>query len=262
MLDVTERRVAIVAGASVALLAAAIVSDFAARSFWDKHAMLTSLAANLLTVVISVAVINELIERRERRRWSLLAQSVIFALVQSARLTWTSLVELLGLTEVHSGAIASLVEGAQIALDRQRVSEATSKLLADPERRPLLQRVTVRLSTHASEVIANWATVLVGAAPYAKLLDRHVELQSRLEWLSSVLAHNEPAPDQDGRRRRMTLASIATEHADELGDDWIHDMVVSITILATRLDYDSRNLAFSLASEDWWRERTQVLLET
>ena len=39
---------------------------------------------------------------------------------------------------------------------------------------------------------------MVGAAPYAELLDRHVELQGMLEWLSSVLAHNEPAPDRGG----------------------------------------------------------------
>jgi hypothetical protein len=39
-------------------------------------------------------------------------------------------------------------------------------------------------------------------------------------------------------------------------------MVVSITTLATRLDYDSRELAFSLVSVDWWSERTHALAET
>jgi hypothetical protein len=257
-----DRRAVVVAGAGVALIAAAIVSDFEVGSFWDKHAMLTSLVSSLLIVVISVVVINEAIERRDRRRWSLLAQSVLFALVQSARLTWTSLVEVLRLTEVHSGNVESLLDAAQVALDTQRVSEATRKLLADGERRRLLQRMVERLGGHASEVIANWATVLVGAAPYAKLLDRHVELQGRLEWLSSVLAHHEPAPDQAPRSRRMTLASVATEQADRFDDQWIHDMVVSITALAARLDYDSREMAFSLVSADWWVERTRALAET
>jgi hypothetical protein len=255
-----ERRAAAVGAASVALLAAAVVSDFVVGSFWAKHAMLTSLLASLVVVVISVAVINEVIERRERRRWSLLAQGVLFALVQSARLTWTGMVEVLRLSEVHTGSLESLLESARIALDRRRVSEATRTLLADPERRQQLQRALEGLSDHTGEVIANWATVMVGAAPYAKVLERHVELQGRLEWLASVLEHREPVPD-GGRSHRMTRASIATEHADEFDDDWVHDMVVTITVLATQLDYDSRELAFSIVSADWWNERMQTLLQ-
>ena len=250
-----------IGGAGLALLGAAIASDFTIGSFWARHAMVTSLAASLFVVVLSVAVINELLERRERRRWRLLAQGVLFVLVQSARLTWTTMLDVLRLTEVHSGALESLLEGARVALDQQRVSEATFELLADAESRQRLQRALERLSDHASEVIAKWATVLVGAAPYADVLERHVELSGRLEWLTSVLAHREPAPE-GGRSRRLTLSSIATERADEFGDGWIHDMVVAITTLATRLDYDSRELAFSLVSDAWWYERTQALLES
>ena len=245
--------------AGVALLGAAIASDFVIGSFWAKHEMLTSVLASLVVVVISVAVVNELLERRERQRWSLLAQSVLFALTQSARLTWTAMVEVLRLTEVHTGSLDSLLEGARVALDRGRVSGATRELLADAERREVLQRVLERLRDHYGEVIAKWATVLVGAAPYAELLERHVELLGRLEWLTSVLMHREPAAEGD-RRRRLTRASIATEHADEFGDDWIHDMLVSITLLAARVDYDSRELAFSLVSADWWIDRTQAIM--
>jgi hypothetical protein len=254
-----ERRAWLIGALSIALLAAAIASDFVIGSFWVRHAMLTSLLASLLIVVISVAVVNELIERRERRRWSLLAQGVLFALVQSARLTWTTLLETLRLSEVHTGTVASLLESARIALDTERVSAATRELLADAERRPRLQRTVESLRDHASEVIANWASVLVGADPYADVLERHVELLGRLEWVTSVLDHRDPAPE-GARRTQLTRASIATEHADEFDDDWIHDMVVSITALATRLDYDSRELALSLVSADWWNERTQALL--
>lgn len=257
-----ERRAVIAAVAGVALMGAAIASDFVVGSFWAKHTMLTSLLASLLVVVISVVVVNELIERRDRRRWRLLAQSVLFALLQSARLTWTALVEVLRLTEVRTGALDSLLEGARIALDTQLVSNATRELLADAERRQVLQRMVERISDHSSEVIANWATVMVGSAPYAELLNRHVELQGRLEWLSAVLAHKEPRPDRDIRSRRLNLASVATEHAEQLDDDWVHDMVVSITALATRLDYDSRELAFSLAPADWWSERIHAQAAT
>jgi hypothetical protein len=168
----------------------------------------------------------------------------------------------LRLTEVHSGSVEPLLEAARIANDRQRVSEAAQTLLADPERRQRLQGTIARVGTHTSGAIATWATVLVGAAPYARLLDHHVELDSRLHWLSSVLDHKDPPPDHDRARRRMTLASVATEHADEFDEDWLRDMVVSLTVLATQLDRESRDLAFSLLSEDWWLQRTKALAQT
>jgi hypothetical protein len=115
-----ERRAAAIGVASVALLAAAIASDFVIGSFWTQHAMLTSVLASLIVVVISVAVINEVLERRERRRWSLLAQAVLFALVQNARLTWTTMVEALGLTEVHTGSVESLLGSRSIATGSRR----------------------------------------------------------------------------------------------------------------------------------------------
>lgn len=257
-----ERRAAVVAAVSLALLAAAVVSDFLIGSFWVKHALTTSLVADLVTVVISVAVINEILDRRERKRWTLLAQSALFALVQSARATWTTLLDVVRLTEVHSGSTEPLLAAARIALDRKQVADATLALLADPERRSRLQGVIERLATHTSGAIATWATVLVGAAPYARVLDRHAELDGRLQWLSAVLAHQEPAPDQDRAQKRLLIASVATEHADAFDDEWIRDMVVSITVLATQLDAASRDVAFSLASEDWWVERTRALVET
>jgi hypothetical protein len=163
---------------------------------------------------------------------------------------------------VQSGALESLLEGARIALDYGRVSAAATELLADGERRQRLQRTMERLSRHATEVIAARAGVMVGAAPYASLLDRHVELQARLEWVSSVLAHREPSPDRSWSSQALTLSSVATEAADSVDENWLHDMIVAITVLATRLDYESRDLALSLAPNDWWNQRTREIMET
>jgi hypothetical protein len=256
----SERHIAAIALFGTVLTGLAVGSDFVIGSFWSKHAMVTSLLASLLVVVISVAVINELLEARNRRRWNLLAQSVLFALVQSARWTWTTMLMVLRLTEVQSGAMESILEGARMALDAQRVSAATTELLADAERRQHLQRAMERLSQHASEVIAARAGVMVGAAPYASLLDRHVELQARLEWVSSVLAHRDPVPDRSWSRQQLTLSSVATEEADSVDEAWLQDMIVAITVLAARLDYESRELALSLASSDWWNERTREIM--
>lgn len=90
-----ERRFAFTAGLGAALLAAAVVADFVFRAFWNKHGLLTSLLASLLVVAVTVAALNELLKRRDRKRRSIVAQSALFALIESASLTWTVMVEVL-----------------------------------------------------------------------------------------------------------------------------------------------------------------------
>jgi hypothetical protein len=260
MIEERERRLVLAACVGLGLIVAAGVSDFVIGSFWSGHALLTSLVANVLVVAITLAVINEFVERRDRRRWNLLAQSVLLALTQSARATWSGLVEVLRLGEVHSGAVQPLLEGASVARDSERVSQAIRELLADEERRGVLQRVTVTLADHTSQVIARWAPVMVHASPYAAVLDRHVELSARLEWLSSVLTHNEPPEGQSRSERVLLRSSVATEHAEEWGgDEWLHDQLLAVINLATELDYRSRELAYEIVPLSWWTERTAGL---
>jgi len=257
-----ERRVIVLGCAGVALIGAAAASDFVTGSFWERHAMLTSLLAGLVVVAVTVAVVNELLERRDRRRWSLLAQSVLFALMQSARATWTALMEVLRLGEVRSGSLEPLLSAAQTARDRERVSRAVRELLGDGERRAQLQRVAGELSAHACDVIAKWAPVMVRAGPYAAVFDRHVELSGRLQWLSDVLAHREPLEGQSAREHALARASVAAERADELGGDrWLEAQVLAVIALATELDYQSREHAYELVPISWWAQRTTGLAE-
>jgi hypothetical protein len=256
-----ERRLIILGAVGVALTFAAGISDFLTGGFWERHALLASLVANLLVVAVTVVVVNELLERRDRRRWNLLAQSVLFALVQSARATWTGLVEVLELGEIHSGAIELLLDSARLARDLPRVSDAVRELLAVPERRGRLMRLCFGLSEHASEVIAKWAPVMVSSGPYAEVLDRHVELAERLGWLSNVLAHVEDEPPaRSPRERRLVQSSVAAERANELGnDEWLHDQILTVITLATALDYEAREQALALVPLSWWAERTTGL---
>lgn len=257
---IQQRRLVLAATIGVALLVAAAASDFVVGSFWAHHALLTSMLANVLVVAITLAVVNEFVERRDRRRWNLLAQAVLFALTQSARATWTGLVEVLRLGEVRSGAVQPMLEGAAVARDTERVSEAIGELLADDERRAVLQRVTVAQAEYASEVIAKWAPVMVNSGPYAEVLNRHVELAGRLEWLSSVLTHNEPPEGQSGRERVLVRSNVASEHAEEFGnDEWLEDQLLAVINLATELDYRSRELAYSIVPLSWWTTRTAGL---
>lgn len=254
---IRDRRLQLAAAAGLGLILLASASDFVWGSFWAHHDLLTSLLSNVLVVAVTVAVVNEAIERRDQRRWSLLAQSVLFALIQTARATWTGMVEVLELAEVHSGAVESLRAAADVARDSARVSRATHELLADEQRRARLQRMSVALSDHAAEVIAKWAPVMVSARSYAAVLDRHVELAERLGWLSGVLAHNEPPDDQSRRQRTLNRSAVAAEHADRLGsDESLHDQVLAVIALATELDGEAREHAYSIAPLSWWLERT------
>jgi hypothetical protein len=255
-----ERRLVLAAAAGLALIVAAAVSDLLGGSFWERHGMIAALVANVLVVAVTVVVVNEVIDRRNQRRWNLLAQNVLFALLQSARATWTGLLEVLQFSDVESGDPESLQAVADVARDNRRVSQAISLLLGDEQRRERLQRVCVGLGEHASDVIAKWASVMVGARPYAEVLDRHVELAGRLEWLGSVLAHNEPPEGQSVRERNLARSSVATEHAEELGNDqWLHDQILAVITLAVELDDESRELAYSIVPLSWWAERTAGL---
>jgi hypothetical protein len=255
-----DRRLQLAAAIGLALILAAGASDFLLGTFWERHALLTSLVANLLIVGVTVVVVNQVVEGRDRRRWNLLAQNVLFALIQSARATWTGMLEVLELVNVESGSVESLVEAKDIALDGNRVSQAADELLSDDERRARLQRMSVGLAAHASEVIAKWAPVMVGAKPYAEVLDRHVELAARLEWLSNVLTYNEPPEGQSVRERTLTRSSVASEYADQLGtDEWLHDQILAVIALATELDYEAREHAHSIVPLSWWAERTASL---
>jgi hypothetical protein len=166
----------------------------------------------------------------------------------------------LRLGEVHSGTVQPLLEGAAVARDTERVSQAIRELLADEQRRAVLQRVTVTQADYVSQVIARWASVMVNASPYATVLNRHVELAARLEWLSSVLTHNEPPEGQSARDRVLVRSNVASEHAEEFGgDEWLHDQILAVINLATELDYRSRELAYSIVPLSWWAERTAGL---
>ena len=97
------------AGAALALLAlaGAIASEQFAEHLWVRHPLLAGLASSAIVVMLSVAVLNEALEIRSRRRWSVLAQYVMLELVRDARMVWTAVVELADLMAADARAPAS-----------------------------------------------------------------------------------------------------------------------------------------------------------
>jgi len=104
------RTTRIIGGLSVLVLAAAVVWDIVSDEFWVRHTLFTGLVASLIVVAVTAAVLNEVLERRQRQRWSVLAQYALFELVSTARLVWAGLLEVAGLApdgEVEDGGLVA-----------------------------------------------------------------------------------------------------------------------------------------------------------
>jgi hypothetical protein len=213
------RQTRIIAAVAVLVLAGAIVSDQLAARFWGRHALLASPVSSLLVVVPSVAVVNEMLERRQRRRWSVLAQYVLIELVRTARFTWTELMERMGLMPSGSQTeVPSLDPGAQTVGDTTRLVDAMRELLADPERREQLHELIERLIGRSDAAFGRWAGVMLNSSAYAEIIDRHVELYSRLAWVGRLLEYVGSTAD-DPRRRSLIRSSLAVQLLPDVDDD-------------------------------------------
>jgi hypothetical protein len=242
----------IVGGISVLVLVGAIAWDLADDGFWARHALFTGLIASLIVVGVTVAVLNELIERRQRERWSVLAQYALFDLVRAARLVWTGLLELAGIApdvEVGDGALDA---GSDAVGDTPRVTAAMDDLLADADRRVQLHHLIEERLADGQQVLGRWAGVMVGSGIYAEIVDRHVELYSRLYWWGSVLDESDPL-EEHLRRPALSRVSPATQAAvGPVEDEWLRDNLVAIAQLAESLDRGSFELAMRIVPLDWW----------
>jgi hypothetical protein len=247
------RSTRIVGGVSLLVLAGAVAWDLADDGFWSRHALFSGLVASLIVVAVTVAVLNEVIERRQRERWAVLAQYALFDLVQTARLVWTSLLELAGVApaeeELSDGALAAAREAV---LDTPRLTAAFDELLARPDRRERLHRLISELHLRGREVLARWADVMVSSGTYAEVVDRHVELYSRLYWWGSVLDESQPLEEHAGRPRLSRVSPATQASIGPVEDEWLRDNLVAIAQLAESLDRDSFELALRIVPLDWW----------
>jgi hypothetical protein len=241
----------IIGGISVLVLSGAVAWDLANDGFWSRHTLFTGLAASLIVVAVTAAVLNEVLERRQRERWSLLAQYALFDLVRAARLVWGGLLELAGLVpegELEQGALAA---GSEAVLDTPRLAAAMDEMLGSADRREELHRLIAGLVDHGQEVLGRWADVMVNSGTYAEIVDRHVELYSRLYWWGSVLDESEPL-DEHLSRPRLSRVSPATQASGPIEDEWLRDNLIAIAQLAESLDRVSFEIAMRIVPLEWW----------
>jgi hypothetical protein len=248
------RATRIIGALSVLVLFGAVSWDLANDGFWSDHALFTGLVASLIVVGVTAAVLNEVLERRQRERWSVLAQYALFDLVRTARLVWGGLLELAGLVpdgEIDHGALRAASEAVR---DTPRLTVAMDEMLASAEQREQLHRLIADLLRQGEEVLGRWADVMVNSGTYAEIVDRHVELYSRLYWWGSVLDESEPL-DEHLTRPRLSRVSPATQATGPVEDEWLRDNLVAIAQLAESLDRGSFELAMRIVPLDWWETR-------
>ena len=245
------RATRIIGGLSVLVLFGAIAWDLANDGFWSRHALFASLVASMIVVAVTAAVLNEVLERRQRERWSVLAQYALLDFVRAARLVWTGLLELAGPAPDGELGDEALSAGSEAVRDTPRLAAAMDEMLASADRREQLHRLIARLLGNGQEVLVRWADVMVNSGTYAEVVDRHVELYSRLYWWGSVLDETEPL-EEHLSRPRLSRVSPATQATGPVEDEWLRDNLVAIAQLAESLDRGSFELAMRIVPLDWW----------
>lgn len=251
--DVYLRRTRALAIVVVVLLTAGVISDILGVKFWGRHALITGLVSSVLVVMVSVAVINELLERRRRQRWSVLAQYVMFKLVRNARMIWTGVLDLAGLLPTGANQQEFVDRGSEIVRDTSRLTAAVRRIVDDDEFLGRLHSEIAFLAEHADDVLGRWAAVMLSAEVYAEVIDRHVELAGDLAWMGSLL--DTLYPPDDIRRQRRARSSAAIQIEPGRGGEWLADRIVVITQLAEELDQGTVKLALRIVPVEWWEMR-------
>ena len=234
----------------MALLIVLISSDFYAGRFWLDHPVTTAILASLAVVLVSITVINVVLNRRSERRWRLLAQYALLELAEAARDAWGVLVSV-----IHDGdhedneeadalRITQILDSPEQAPVLMRNVEA---ILTDPHKRDELRRSLERTLDLSRELISRWGVVLTGSSSYSELFDRHVEMIGRVHGLWYFLAY--------GTRRGSRFRSPGGIHSD----DWFIDNFLSMTRIAIRLEDETWAIALHLVPPGWWDLRTDEL---
>ena len=231
--------------------------------FWADHALLAGLVASVIVVMLTVALVNEAVERRSRQRWSVLAQYVMLQFVRDARLVWTGVAELAGLmpSEPYAtegdvlAAATSIDAGSSAVRDTERLTAGLGELVGRPEdRKRLHDKVTIFVEQN-DVVLGRWAAVMLNADMYAEVIDRHVELAGDLAWLSSLLGFELTEDEvRTGEGRSHPAALIE----GPLDDDQLVQRLAAITQLAEQLDRETLDLALRIVPVAWWREQLGV----
>jgi hypothetical protein len=244
----------ILALVALVALVAACASDFVIGGFWSGHPMLTAIMSALVVVLLSGAVIDVILRRRDESRWRALAQSALIQLAESAHAIWSDLAEDLGLRSLADRSPADVKAELSSPSGAAAIHRQAASGLIESARRELLNR---RLTDHlqsGQQLITRWAVPMTASDRYAPMFDRHVEMYGRVEGLLNFVRYGYRMTDPRGRRDRSRREYLAA--GGERDDEWFLDNVLATLSIAVSLEDDTWQLALQVLPESWWDERT------
>ena len=214
---------------------------------------LAGLVASVIVVMLSVAVINEVLERRRRERWSVLAQFVMLELVRNARLIWTGVLAQVGLLAPDAARPDSVDANRRIVRDTPRLTAAVGDGDRRRCRRRGLRDEIALLAAHSDEVLGRWAAVHAqrrrlrrGHRPSRRARQRH-QLADR------PVGQRRPARGPSPPSPRGSSPAVQIE--GQIAGDELAKRIVVITQLAEELDRTTLDLALRVVSLEWWEAR-------
>jgi hypothetical protein len=213
-----KRHLPVTALIAVALVMVLVSSAFYASRFWLEHPAATAILASLGVVLVSVTVIEVILNRRSERRWRLLAQYALLELAEAARDAWAVLLHIVDADANDEFADPSRVTSVLDSSERAPVfRHKLEELLKNPSTRQELQESLSRTLDLSRQLLSRWGTVLTGSSSFSELFDRHVDMIGRIHGLWYFLAH--------GTRRGSRFRAPGGAHSD----DWFIDNLLSMT---------------------------------
>jgi len=171
---------------SIVALVLVSVSDFVFTGFWDRNAMATSVIADVLVLVVGVAVVNEFLSARARREWRLLADYGLVELGEAARHTWVMLAQHIGVGKRETLTLHEFRELVRAEEADETIRELSLAVAAGDSGRRSLHELVADLAENTGARLGRWAPVLV-ETPFPHAVTRFVRLQARLTRLETVL---------------------------------------------------------------------------
>jgi hypothetical protein len=242
----TSRRLA--AATAVLFLIGACVSDFVDGSFWARHAMFTAIVSTILVALVSLTVVEVILEERSERRWRLLAQYALFELADNANVTWLTLLKKLdvkGAANFEADQVHEVLDSPEAVAGIRAV---LTESLADSQRRTIMLHVVDELMIRNQALITRWNVVMTGSRTYVELFDRHVELFTRVNFLQYYLRRGSP----------IGLKYWTEPAADP--EVMFLNTVIAVLHIAVDLEVETWTRALKVASTAWWFQRNNELI--
>jgi len=132
----------------------------------------TAILASLTVVLVSVTVIEVVLNRRSERRWRLLAQYALLELAEAARGAWGVLLGVIYEGNRGSDDIADpsrVIEVLDSPARAPAMKRKIDAILTDPLRRNELQESLEQTLATSRELISRWGAVLTGSTSFSEL---------------------------------------------------------------------------------------------